>query len=113
MLIYWTVLSVEHICKLLLLTSPMLAALVPHAGHAELHWRWHDFYLQSNDDMRRGYYGVNDCVGHGSVAAAAADGDLELLAGPHERAWPAAQRARGQEGPHVQSKDCTHPFQGS
>jgi hypothetical protein len=74
---------------------------------------WHDSYLQSNDDMRTGYYGVNDCVGHGSMAATAADGDLELLAGPHERACTAAQCARGQEGPHVQSKDCTHPFQGS
>ena len=68
-------------------------------------------HLQCNDDVGRCHYGVDDCVGHGSVAAAPLYGDLELLTRAHERPCSAAQSTRRQEWPHMQPKDCIHTFQ--
>ncbi len=65
-------------------------------------------HLERKNDMGGCHDGVDHGVGHGSVAAAPLDGDLELLTGAHERPSPAAQRARGQEGPHMLPKDCIH-----
>ena len=60
-----------------------------------------DAYLQGNDDMRGCQDRVDNSVRHGSMAAQALDGDLELLAGAHERPGAACQRARRDEGPHM------------